>query len=297
MRLAATVHHFEKPIRWVSWMVIAAGVAQLFRALPAQQIVTDMHAWATDLGAWAPVIFGIGLVVGALLLVPTVALTLPAGATFGPWVGALTISLATTLAAAVAFIIARSLARQRLLAACEDDARFAAVDSAVGTSGWKLIALFRLSLAVPFGLSNYAFGLSSVRFVPYLITTWISMLPACLLYGWLGHLGSTGLAGGALDGSPWQFVVLAVGLLATALATVYAHRLFRVALSSVPAAARTAEPMVPSWRVLATAGLALAIAASGIAFGPRIGVAAEVTAAIETASAGDGRSNMEGERL
>src|SRR5262245_37686883 len=107
-------------LRWFSWALIAAAGAQLIRMAPAaDRWASQLHAWASGLGVWAPVIFALGLAAGVVVLLPTLALTLPAGAAFGPWVGTLTISIATTMAAAMSFVIARALARRRISAALE----------------------------------------------------------------------------------------------------------------------------------------------------------------------------------
>ena len=66
--------------------------------------------------------------------------------------------------------------------------RFAAIDGAIAEGGWKIVALLRLSPAVPFNLQNYLFGLTRIGFWPYLLTSWIAMMPGTFLYVYVGHL-------------------------------------------------------------------------------------------------------------
>ena len=49
-----------------------------------------------------------------------------------------------------------------------------AIDRAIAKSGWKVVALLRLSPLVPFSLSNYLYGLTAVRLGPYLLASWIA---------------------------------------------------------------------------------------------------------------------------
>jgi uncharacterized membrane protein YdjX (TVP38/TMEM64 family) len=47
----------------------------------------------------------------------------------------------------------------------------AALDRAVGDQGRKLVFLLRLSPVFPFNILNYALGLTSVRFVDYVVAS------------------------------------------------------------------------------------------------------------------------------
>nr|VFK01662.1 MAG: SNARE associated Golgi protein [Candidatus Kentron sp. LFY] len=48
----------------------------------------------------------------------------------------------------------------------------------------------------PFNLLNYALGLTRIPLLPYVIATWICMLPGALAYTWLGYVGREAAAGG-----------------------------------------------------------------------------------------------------
>jgi uncharacterized membrane protein YdjX (TVP38/TMEM64 family) len=89
------------------------------------------------------------------------------------------------------------------------------------------VALLRLSPVVPFSLSNYLYGVTPVRFLPYVVTSWAAMLPGTLLYVWLGAAGRAA-AGGRTEGRrPAEWVLLGAGLVATALVTVLLTRAAR----------------------------------------------------------------------
>jgi uncharacterized membrane protein YdjX (TVP38/TMEM64 family) len=139
------------------------------------------------------------------------------------------VSFASTAAAALAFLIARYAARSRVERLARGNERFRAIDRAIGENGWKVVGLLRLSPLIPFSLSNYLYGLTSVRFLPYLVASWAGMLPGTLLYVALGAAGKT--VGEKGERSPWEWVLLGAGLLATAAVTVLLARVAKKELA------------------------------------------------------------------
>jgi uncharacterized membrane protein YdjX (TVP38/TMEM64 family) len=72
-------------------------------------------------------------------------------------------------AASIAFLIARYFARERILKLVEGNKKFLAIDKAIGENGFKVVTLLRLSPLLPFSLGNYLYGLTSVKFIPYVL--------------------------------------------------------------------------------------------------------------------------------
>lgn len=118
-----------------------------------------------------------------------------AGAVFGPLVAIVMTSAASTLAATVSFGIGRLLGRRRAARWVGHYPRVHALYHALGrTGGWKIVAAVRLSHAAPFGAQNYLFGTSPVRFGPFLLATWVTMLPGTIFYAYVGHAGAEAVA-------------------------------------------------------------------------------------------------------
>jgi uncharacterized membrane protein YdjX (TVP38/TMEM64 family) len=108
--------------------------------------------------------------------------------------------------------------------------RFAAIDEAIGRNGWKIVGLLRLSPLIPFNLSNYFYGITSVSFGAYVLVSAVGMIPGTLLYAYLGAVGQAGVSGGATARSNWQYVLLAVGLISTIAVTIFVSRIAKKAL-------------------------------------------------------------------
>ena len=135
-----------------------------------------------------------------------------------------------TLGAGLAFLVARYLVRGRIEEFARKNRRFGAIDDAIGQEGWKIVGLLRLSPLIPFNVSNYFYGVTSIGFWPYLLASCVGILPGTLLYAYLGAIGQAGLEGGKKGYSPLQWTFLGTGLLATIAVTVFVSRVAKKAL-------------------------------------------------------------------
>lgn len=215
-------------IRWGSVGVILVALLLLMRTLPTRPVLNATQGWIDSLGIWGPLVLGLVYIVAALLLVPGSLLTLAAGAAYGLVLGTVIASIASTTAAALAFLIARYIARDKVRRHVEQSRKLAAVDEAIGEGGWKIVALLRLSPAVPFNVQNYLYGVTAIRFWPCVLASWLGMLPGTFVAVYLGSLGKTAAAGGETSTAEW--IARGIGLLATIAVTFYIARLARHAI-------------------------------------------------------------------
>jgi len=206
-------------------LAVAAGLILAGRQGGAY--VPRFAQWVESLGVWGPVVFILGYAVATVAFVPGSLLTLAAGAIFGLVEGTIYTLIGATLGASAAFLVARYVARGAIERKIAGNARFAAIDRAVGREGFKIVALLRLSPIFPFNLLNYSLGLTKVGFLPYLVAS-IAMLPGTLLYVYYGKAAGSlaALAGGAQAAKgTGSWVLLGVGLVATIVATTFVTRL------------------------------------------------------------------------
>ncbi len=220
--------------RWLRMGAIALGIiAIVLLAREAGGYVPRFADWVGSLGFWGPVVFVLGYAAAVVALIPASALTLAAGAVFGLGWGALYVFIAAVLGSTAALLTARYLARGSIERRIAGDARFLAIDRAIEEQGRKIVFLLRLTPAVPFGLLNYALGLTRVRVVDTLIAS-VGMLPGTLLYVYGGKVAGdvAAAASGSGEGrSPAELALLAVGFVATIAVTVLVTRIARKALA------------------------------------------------------------------
>ena len=113
------------------------------------------------------------------------------------------------------------------------------MDKAIGAQGAKLIFLLRLSPIIPFNLSNYFYGLTAVRFWPYVLASWIGMMPGTFLYVYIGTAGKAAVAaaagGESLKHGRQYWTFLGVGLAATIAVTIWVTKIARDSLRKTEA--------------------------------------------------------------
>jgi uncharacterized membrane protein YdjX (TVP38/TMEM64 family) len=220
--------------RLAALVVILVALFLAMKFLPFQQWLKNFNEWVGQMGVVGIFIFVLVYAVATVLLAPGAVLTIGGGFAFGLWKGFLAVSGGATLGAALAFLVARFVARDKIEAMAKGNEKFRNIDNAVGKQGAKLIFLLRLSPVIPFNLSNYFYGLTAVEFWPYVLASWIGMMPGTFLYVYIGTAGKAAVAaatGGEAVKHGWQYwTFLAIGLAATIIVTIWITQIARAAL-------------------------------------------------------------------
>lgn len=233
--------------RWFKFGVaVALGslLVEVALVLPLSQWAGQLVEWIRGAGATGVAVYAAAYITATLLLLPGSLLTAGAGLAYGPILGTLLVSPVSVTAATLAFLLGRTVARDWVAKRTGRDARFAAIDAAIGRHGFKIVALLRLSPVIPFNLLNYALGLTGVRLRDYVLGSFVGMLPGTLLYIYLGSLVTTVSALGNDRGPAGtaQQILYWAGLGATVVATLFITRIARRALDK--ALPRDGEPPV-----------------------------------------------------
>ena len=220
--------------RLILLVTAATAVVAAIALLPVGEWIQRLVEWIEGAGLVGAVAYAATYVVATVLLLPASLLTLGAGFAYGPLAGTLLVSPVSVTAATIAFLLGRTVARGWIAARVARDPRFAAVDAAIEREGLKIVILLRLSPVLPFGLLNYALGLTRVRLRDYVLGSFVGMLPATFLYVYLGSLVTTAasLSSSAATAGTGQQMIYWSGLAATVLVTVFVTRLARRALST-----------------------------------------------------------------
>ena len=145
--------------------------------------------YVRGLGAIGYVVYTLGYAIAGLV-VPASVLTIGAGALFGFVGGSIVVAIGATLAATIAFFLARTVLRKRVEKWVARNPKFSAVDRAIAREGPKIVVLVRLAAVFPFLFMNYAFGLTGIRPLPYIVATFIGILPGVIAFVSLGAAGA-----------------------------------------------------------------------------------------------------------
>ncbi|MGD1949504.1 MAG: TVP38/TMEM64 family protein [Leptolyngbyaceae cyanobacterium] len=140
-------------------------------------------------GIWGPIIYIVIYTVATVLVLPSTVLNLAGGALFGPWLGSLWTTIAALVAAIVAFGFTRTIGRELV------EKRLAGywqtLDAEICNGGMGYMFSIRLLPVIPYGLVNFAAGLTSITWRDYLVGTALGTLPGVLPFVLLGSSGLT----------------------------------------------------------------------------------------------------------
>jgi uncharacterized membrane protein YdjX (TVP38/TMEM64 family) len=213
-------------------LAVVAVLVVVGRQLGGQ--LPRLTAAVERLGPWGPIVFILTYIVATVAFVPASLLTLAAGALFGVPLGVAAVLTGATIGALCSFLIARYMARDWVAQRVAKDPRFAAIDSAIAAQGRKVVFLLRLSPVIPFNVLNYALGLTRVKALDFVVAS-LGMLPGTMLYVYSGKLASV-VVGASGQGAPPRgtafYVVLGLGLAATAAVTMLVTRIAKRALAA-----------------------------------------------------------------
>jgi uncharacterized membrane protein YdjX (TVP38/TMEM64 family) len=160
-----------------------------------QELLRSFQGWVVGLGPLGWLLYALVYAVCCVLFVPASILTLGAGALYGLGTGVAIVLAGATLGATLSFLLAKSILRKKIEKMTAGNAKFTALDRAIAKEGAKIVFLVRLSPVFPFTYINYAFGLTGVRTLPYVLASFVGMIPGTFAYVYLGAAARTAASG------------------------------------------------------------------------------------------------------
>lgn len=132
------------------------------------------------------------IVLSGLIFVPRPAICILAGLTFG--IAAFPIALIAAAAGSfIGFVLARHFFRDWFQRWIERRPKAKLIADAIDSEGWQLLLLLRLASPVPGPVSNYAFGLSSMKLWQFMAVTVVGLAPQVFAFVYLGAVGQVAL--------------------------------------------------------------------------------------------------------
>ena len=180
--------------------------------------------YVRGLGAIGYIVYTLGYAVAGLV-VPASVLTIGAGALFGFVGGSIVVAIGATLAATIAFFLARTVLRKRVERWASHNPKFAAVDKAIAREGPKIVVLVRLAAVFTFLFMKYAFGLTGIRPIQYIAATFIGILPGTIAFVSLGAAGAA-----ATTANRTRTIFMIVGAVLALAVSIYVGRVAKRAL-------------------------------------------------------------------
>ena len=134
---------------------------------------------------------GITIIGCVVLALPGVTFAIAAGLLFGPVLGTICCSIATTIGAMLAFIVGRFFLKDSIkpLVMKNKYLKKWLFDES-GRNEIFILMITRLVPVFPYNLQNFAYGITDIRFSTYSIGSLVFMLPGTAMY----TIGTAGLA-------------------------------------------------------------------------------------------------------
>jgi uncharacterized membrane protein YdjX (TVP38/TMEM64 family) len=178
------------PLRSLLIILILVGFVATLQAVGAARLFTrdsihEVGMFVQSAGAWGPVVYILLCIVASLLFSPAIPLLLLAGM-FGAVKGTVYAVIGLTLGCSASFLFARYALRSAIQGIAQRNATFQKIDDGVKREGWRMVVLTRLVPIFPYNIQNFAYGLTGIRFLTYVVVSGISMLPAITAYVFAG---------------------------------------------------------------------------------------------------------------
>jgi uncharacterized membrane protein YdjX (TVP38/TMEM64 family) len=173
--------------------IVILGLALLSHFFPVISLVAELQRRVTGTGRSGAVLYPLLFAACNILLLPGGILSVGAGFFFGLWWGFFIVLLGNSIGAAVSFALSHWLGGRYLSAKFSRNPMLQVLEKAVARDAWKIIFLCQLHPLFPTSLLNYLFGLTRIRFWPYMLWTAAGRAPGLFLYTYLGTLGQLGL--------------------------------------------------------------------------------------------------------
>ncbi|WP_280771142.1 TVP38/TMEM64 family protein [Salipaludibacillus daqingensis] len=174
-----------KLISLISIIAIVFFIAWQTGIINRLQDVEAMQAFINSFGLLGYGVFILVFIAVAVFMLPASILTIVAGITFGPVIGAILALTGGTLGAAAAFLVAKYLARDMITKKFGGNKLFDSVDEGVEKNGVSFLILTRLVPVFPYNVQNYAYGLTKLPFVKYTVVSFITMAPGSFIYAYM----------------------------------------------------------------------------------------------------------------
>ena len=176
-----------------TFIIVIVSFLLLSHFFPIIDLVVALQRHVLGLGAWSAICYPLLFAGCNVLLLPGGVLCVGSGFFFGLWWGFFVVLLGNSIGAAISFAISRWLGGRWLKRQPAATPLLRFLKKAVERDARKIIFLTQLHPLFPTSLLNYLYGLTPIRFGPYMFWTTVGRAPGLFLYTYLGTLGQLGL--------------------------------------------------------------------------------------------------------
>ena len=204
----------------IGGIILSMSITQILLS----QIIEQM-SWFTDSGIKGITVFILLYIVFGVLVIPASFHKYLSGILFGFSLGVFVAWLGSMIAAIIPFLLAKKWLNPFAQNLLKQNPKLMGLENAIITDKWKTVALTRVSLIIPYGLLNYAFGATEIKLKHYLIGN-LAMIVPSIMYVWWGS--QTRIIAGAIETKekgPSYTISLIISFLLTIWLVIRSHKI------------------------------------------------------------------------
>lgn len=204
----------------IGGIILSMSITQILLS----QIIEQM-SWFTDSGIKGITVFILLYIVFGVLVIPASFHKYLSGILFGFSLGVFIAWLGSMIAAIIPFLLAKKWLNPFAQNLLKQNPKLLGLENAIITDKWKTVALTRVSLIIPYGLLNYAFGATEIKLKHYLIGN-LAMIVPSIMYVWWGS--QTRIIAGAIETKekgPSYTISLIISFLLTIWLVIRSHKI------------------------------------------------------------------------
>lgn len=204
----------------IGGIILSMSITQILLS----QIIEQM-SWFTDSGIKGITVFILLYIVFGVLVIPASFHKYLSGILFGFSLGVFIAWLGSMIAAIIPFLLAKKWLNPFAQNLLKENPKLMGLENAIITDKWKTVALTRVSLIIPYGLLNYAFGATEIKLKHYLIGN-LAMIVPSIMYVWWGS--QTRIIAGAIETKekgPSYTISLIISFLLTIWLVIRSHKI------------------------------------------------------------------------
>lgn len=204
----------------IGGIILSMSITQILLS----QIIEQM-SWFTDSGIKGITVFILLYIVFGVLVIPASFHKYLSGILFGFSLGVFIAWLGSMIAAIIPFLLAKKWLNPFAQKLLKQNPKLMGLENAIITDKWKTVALTRVSLIIPYGLLNYAFGATEIKLKHYLIGN-LAMIVPSIMYVWWGS--QTRIIAGVIETKekgPSYTISLIISFLLTIWLVIRSHKI------------------------------------------------------------------------
>jgi len=175
----------------IGGIILSMSITQLLLS----QIIEQM-SWFTDSGIQGIVAFILLYVIFGILVIPASFHKYLSGILFGFSLGVVIAWFGSMIAAIIPFLLAKKWLNPFAQKLLNENPKLKGLENAIISDKWRTVALARVSLIIPYGILNYAFGATEIKLKHYIIGNFAMIVPS-IMYVWWGS--QTRIIAGAIE--------------------------------------------------------------------------------------------------